>query len=86
MPDRWDKIAHLVPGKSVTDIREHYEDLLHDVFQIDSGLVPMPSYADDSLDGLPRWDSTSQISFGTKTKHGEPDRKKGTPWTEEEHR
>lgn len=85
-PDRWDKIAFQVPGKSVTDVREHYEDLLHDVLQIDSGQVPMPSYADDSLDDLPRWDSTSQISFGTKPKHGDPERKKGTPWTEEEHR
>ncbi|KAF3434465.1 hypothetical protein FNV43_RR25568 [Rhamnella rubrinervis] len=87
LPDRWDNIAQQVPGKSPTDVRDHYEDLLHDVLQIDSGRVPMPTYADDdSLDDLSRWDSTSQISFGTKPKHGEPERKKGTPWTEEEHR
>ncbi|KAJ0101850.1 hypothetical protein Patl1_05860 [Pistacia atlantica] len=35
----------------------------------------------------PDWDSASQISFGSKSvKQGEPERKKGTPWTEEEHR
>ncbi|KAI7998691.1 hypothetical protein LOK49_LG10G01701 [Camellia lanceoleosa] len=48
---------------------------------------PTKSYTDESSLG---WEieSMSQTSFGsaTKTKHGEVERKKGTPWTEEEHR
>lgn len=79
-PDRWLRIAECVPGKSPREVREHYEDLVRDVLDIDSGRVELPTYADDS-DG---WDSPSQISFGSKTREAE--RKKGTPWTEEEHR
>ncbi|KAH9769115.1 hypothetical protein WN944_018849 [Citrus x changshan-huyou] len=81
-PDRWQNIASQLPGKSAVEVREHYEALVHDVYEIDSGRVELPSYADDS-----DWDSPSQISFAPKsTKHGDPERKKGTPWTEEEHK
>lgn len=80
-PDRWQKIASKLPGKSPRDVKEHYEALVHDVSEIDSGRVELPSYPDDS-----DWDSPGQISFAPKHKHGEPERKKGTPWTEEEHK
>ncbi|XAR53523.1 hypothetical protein NMG60_11022112 [Bertholletia excelsa] len=85
-PDRWQRIAGQIPGKSPEECRTHYEDLLHDVHEIDSGRVELPVYADDS--SLVWETDTSQISFGSagKTKHGEVERKKGTPWTEEEHR
>lgn len=89
LPDRWEKIAEQVPGKSAAEVREHYEALVHDVFEIDSGRVEVPSYADDSVadGGGDGWDSSNQISFGSKSKHGgDNERKKGTPWTEEEHR
>ncbi|KAA8534572.1 hypothetical protein F0562_032089 [Nyssa sinensis] len=86
MADRWQQIADQVPGKSPEEVREHYDALVHDVFEIDSGRIELPTYADDSFG----WESDSkanQISFGsTKGKHGEVERKKGTPWTEEEHR
>ncbi|MDP1189010.1 SANT/Myb-like DNA-binding domain-containing protein, partial [Klebsiella pneumoniae] len=61
--DRWEKIADQVPGKSAREVREHYEALVHDVFEIDSGRVEIPCYSDDSA-VLPSWDSASQISFG----------------------
>ncbi|TKY50792.1 Transcription factor DIVARICATA [Spatholobus suberectus] len=92
LPDRWEKIAEQVPGKSAAEVREHYEALVHDVFEIDSGRVEVPSYLDDSAappsdgGGLSTWDSANQISFGSKPRQGENERKKGTPWTEEEHR
>ncbi|XP_027367018.1 transcription factor DIVARICATA-like [Abrus precatorius] len=88
-PDRWEKIAEQVPGKSAAEVREHYEALVHDVFEIDSGRVEVPSYVDDSAvssGGVSSWDSSNQISFGSKPRHGDNERKKGTPWTEEEHR
>nr|WQQ41714.1 MYB26 protein [Camellia japonica] len=88
MAKRWEMIAEQIPGKSAEEVRAHYEALVHDVLEIDSGRVELPSYSDDWWDEP---ESTpSQISFGSsaaaKTKHGEADRKKGTPWTEEEHR
>ncbi|PPD71280.1 hypothetical protein GOBAR_DD31842 [Gossypium barbadense] len=42
--DRWEKIAAQVPGKSAADVRRHYEDLEHDVLEIESGRVELPSY------------------------------------------
>ncbi|GAV67168.1 Myb_DNA-binding domain-containing protein [Cephalotus follicularis] len=89
LPDRWQKIAERVAGKSVTEVRDHYGALVHDVLEIDSGRVEIPAYADDSVDMS--WDLTSQsqnqISFGpSKPKHAEAERKKGIPWSEEEHK
>ncbi|KAL1343065.1 hypothetical protein HN51_029513 [Arachis hypogaea] len=95
LPDRWDKIAEQVPGKSAVDVRDRYEALVRDVYEIDSGRVEVPSYSDDSAGsggggggggGLSSWDSANQISFGSKPRNSDNERKKGTPWTEEEHR
>ncbi|XP_062091745.1 transcription factor DIVARICATA [Humulus lupulus] len=86
LPNRWDRIASRLPGKSIPDVIRHYNDLVHDVMEIDSGRVALPSYTDCSAEGLNGWDSANQISFGSKAKQAEPERKKGTPWTEEEHK
>lgn len=86
-PDRWDKIAAQVPGKSSSEVRRHYEDLVHDVAEIDSGRVELPLYEDESC-GSP-WASDSragQVSFSPRPRQSESERKKGVPWTEEEHR
>ncbi|VFQ63887.1 unnamed protein product [Cuscuta campestris] len=82
--DRWQRIADQIPGKTVGDVIAHYEALIHDVGEIDSGRVELPTYPDGSFG----WDQAepSQISFGNNRKPGEVERKKGTPWTEEEHR
>ncbi|KAF5742506.1 transcription factor DIVARICATA [Tripterygium wilfordii] len=86
LPDRWQKVADHVPGKSYQEVKEHYEDLVHDVLQIDMGRVDLPSYADDDDEELGNWQSElHQISFGSP-KPKEAERKKGTPWTEEEHK
>ncbi|RWR97118.1 transcription factor DIVARICATA-like protein isoform X1 [Cinnamomum micranthum f. kanehirae] len=87
-PDRWERIAAEVPGKDPTEVRDHYEVLVHDVGEIDSGRVAVPSYTENSF--TPEWwgeEGPSQISFGGgKGKGAENERKKGVPWTEEEHR
>ncbi|GAB2276892.1 hypothetical protein Dimus_011603 [Dionaea muscipula] len=93
-PNRWSKIAAQIPGKSSADVRAHYEALVHDVLEIDSGRVELPSYSDDDVGYWWHQDhpesaaagSGSQISFAGHRKHSEGERKKGTPWTEEEHR
>ncbi|XP_022731764.1 transcription factor DIVARICATA-like [Durio zibethinus] len=85
--DRWEKIADRVPGKSSAEVKQHYDMLLFDVYEIDAGRVEIPRYSDD-LSVLPSsWDSDNQISFNSKSKlQGDNERKKGTPWTEEEHK
>ncbi|CAL0320828.1 unnamed protein product [Lupinus luteus] len=91
-PNRWEKIAEQVPGKSAAEVKVHYDDLVHDLFEIESGRVSVPEYTDETAVAaggsgrLSSWDSSNQISFGSKPKHGDNEKKKGTPWTEEEHR
>ncbi|KAH0861572.1 hypothetical protein HID58_089833 [Brassica napus] len=73
-PNRWEIIADQLQ-KSAGEVREHYEALVHDVIEIESGRVHVPHYMDDSA---------VQISF--ESKHGENERKRGTPWSESEHK
>lgn len=40
-PDRWQNIAKLV-GKSVEEVKRHYEILVEDVKRIERGQVPFP--------------------------------------------
>ncbi|KAG5529973.1 hypothetical protein RHGRI_030366 [Rhododendron griersonianum] len=89
--DRWRRIADQLSGVVAggEEVRAHFEDLVDDVFEIDSGRVELTSYSDDSDIGS-GWEGgkpvASQISFGAAgewRKRCEFDRKKGTPWTEE---
>jgi hypothetical protein len=78
-------------------VKEHYDILVHDVLAIDSGRVELPTYRDDESVS---WESSGgddggmvaagappsgQICFGGKGKQ-DTERKKGTPWTEDEHK
>jgi SHAQKYF class myb-like DNA-binding protein len=85
-PDRWETIAKHVPGKSAADVWRRYEDLVHDVREIESGRVVLPSYKDDCGDD--EFDSGVWGGIGgTKGKvQRESERRKGVPWTEEEHK
>ncbi|KAE8674916.1 Transcription factor DIVARICATA [Hibiscus syriacus] len=86
-PDRWQMIAALIPGRSAEEIKQHFDMLVHDVHEIDAGRVQVPNYADDSVMSDSELDSNNQIYFGSKSKQqGDSERKKGTPWTEEEHK
>ncbi|CAN8236940.1 unnamed protein product [Cochlearia groenlandica] len=94
--DKWEKIAKDVPGKSVDQIKEHYEILVEDVDRIESGCVPLPAYT--SLEGS----NGNGVDEGGSSKKGgnsvagdsnqggkskaEQERRKGIAWTEDEHR
>lgn len=90
--DKWEKIAADVPGKSVEQIKEHYEVLVEDVSRIESGCVPLPAY------NSPRGGSGGGGDDGGSTKKGgnshvgeskaksDQERRKGIAWTEDEHR
>lgn len=44
-PDRWNKIAgEMGGGKTVDEVKRHYETLVEDVKHIESGRVPFPNY------------------------------------------
>ncbi|KAJ8749881.1 hypothetical protein K2173_013796 [Erythroxylum novogranatense] len=80
-PERWEKIACQVPGKSWADVRQHYEELVRDVVEIESGRVELPSYEEEE-----EGEEERKAWFGLKGKERETERRKGIPWTEEEHR
>lgn len=97
--DRWEKIAADVPGKTLQEVKNHYEILLDDVSRIESGNVPLPCY-NSSFDrslchgGDERTGKKSGVSGrlngesndGSNSSKLEQDRRKGVAWTEDEHR
>ncbi|KAG8495160.1 hypothetical protein CXB51_012857 [Gossypium anomalum] len=85
--DRWQKIAERISGKSAKEVEEHFDMLLHDVYEIEAGRIEIPRYADDSSMLSSNWNSNNQIYFTSKSKHQlDNERKEGSPWTEEEHK
>lgn len=99
-PGRWERVAALLPGKSVADVMAHYDDLENDVGFIEAGLVPFPQY-NGGGGGSPAsgftldWDGggddlafkrSCYIVGGKRARGPDQERKKGVPWTEEEHK
>ncbi|KAL6142250.1 hypothetical protein ACLB2K_060533 [Fragaria x ananassa] len=98
-PDRWQKVAYLIPGKTVGDVIKQYKELEEDVSDIEAGLIPIPGYSnnnsftlewvdDQGFDGLKQYYSVGGNGGkrDSSTRPSEQERKKGVPWTEEEHR
>lgn len=50
-PDRWQKIARAVGGKSAEEVKRHYEILEEDIRHIESGKVPFPNYTSNGNSG-----------------------------------
>ncbi|KAJ8899854.1 hypothetical protein K2173_019557 [Erythroxylum novogranatense] len=94
-PDRWVKVANMIPGKTVGDVMKQYRQLEADVSDIEAGLIPIPGYSNDSFTlewissqdiGGPRQYFSPSGKRATGRGSSEQERKKGVPWTEEEHR
>ncbi|CAH8392254.1 unnamed protein product [Eruca vesicaria subsp. sativa] len=91
--EKWEKIAGDVPGKSVEQIKEHYEVLVEDVRRIESGCVPPPDYGSPDEHGGDEGGSSKkggnshvgESNQGSKSK-SEQERRKGIAWTEDEHK
>ncbi|XP_010256655.1 PREDICTED: transcription factor DIVARICATA-like [Nelumbo nucifera] len=94
-PDRWMKVAAMIPGKTVEDVMRQYNELLVDVGHIEAGRIPIPGYRTPSF----TLDWTNNRGFdgfkqsfspgGRRATSGRPsdqERKKGVPWSEDEHR
>ncbi|XP_042468668.1 transcription factor DIVARICATA-like [Zingiber officinale] len=94
-PDRWEKVAALIPGKTVADVMNHYRELVDDVRDIEAGRIPCPEYYGASfftLDWENNYDSEDwknpYCASGKRSgvRESDHERKKGVPWTEEEHK
>ncbi|WJX58837.1 hypothetical protein P8452_44248 [Trifolium repens] len=87
-PDRWLKVAEMIPGKTVYDVIKQYRELEEDVCEIEAGNVPIPGYLASSF----TFEVVENQNYdGCKRRHvtvrgSDHERKKGVPWTEEEHR
>lgn len=96
--DRWEKITADVPGKTLEEIKHHYELLVDDVNNIESGCVLLPPY-NSSSDGSSSHagdEGTGKKgghggNYNSESNHGskarsDQERRKGIAWTEDEHR
>ncbi|KAK1355785.1 transcription factor SRM1 [Heracleum sosnowskyi] len=94
---RWEKIAANVPRKSAGDVKKHYDLLVDDINRIEAGLVPLPCYDISLYGSIGRVDDDDEIckiggnviqlgASGGKASWGGQERRKGIPWTEDEHR
>lgn len=112
--EQWEKIAELVPSKSMEELKQHYQMLVDDVSAIEAGHTPLPNYAAAEEATSSSKDTAARASSGASASdkrlncghgggfsalahdtsgHGgkggsrsDQERKKGIPWTEEEHR
>ncbi|XP_010424253.1 PREDICTED: transcription factor DIVARICATA-like [Camelina sativa] len=88
----WENIAAVVPGKTTELIIEHYNILIRDVMDIESGRVPLPDYGvpDEPNPyargkGISIGDNSRKSKQKGKEKHKHK-RQKGVAWTSNEHR
>ncbi|KAL2229532.1 UNVERIFIED_CONTAM: Transcription factor DIVARICATA [Sesamum indicum] len=94
-PDRWHNVAAMIPGKTVSDVIKQYKELVEDVSDIEAGLIPIPGYGNTPFTLELASDPDYQGGFkqlyspggkrNTSTRCPDHERKKGVPWTEEEH-
>jgi hypothetical protein len=87
-PDIWLKVAAMIPGKTVNDVIKQYQKLEEDVCDIEAGRVPVPGYLSSSFTSELVDNSTFDAyrKMPLNIKSADQQRKKGVPWTEEEHR
>ncbi|XP_027330932.1 transcription factor DIVARICATA-like [Abrus precatorius] len=92
-PDRWHKVAEMIPGKTEVDVIRQYKKLEVDVSNIEAGLIPVPGYSTATSPFTLDWVNTPGYDGfkgsgkrSSSVRPPEQERKKGVPWTEEEHK
>lgn len=96
-PDRWIKVATMLPGRTVRDVIEHYRELEEDISDIEAGLIPIPGYTSSAftlewadaqlgVDNPGEFYTPGGKRSSSSARALDQERKKGVPWTEEEHR
>lgn len=96
-PDFFENIASRLPWKSAFDVKIHYQCLLRDLELIRTGQVPVPDYQDNHINVVKTEDEDAaamdqaqdtQAPTRAHVKGKAPasqNRRRGVPWTEEEH-
>lgn len=92
--DWLEKVAAAVPGKTLEDVKNHYQILVDDIESIEAGLVPLPDYVSPSSSSSVNTEDSADCGGNRKTdgdsvqrgKGSGSERRKGIAWTEEEHR
>ena len=84
LQDILEEVAKQISTKDIEAVRRRYEQLEEDIKNIESGRVPLPNYADSGNITTSSSRKGGKGSNGKRDQHSE--RKKGIPWTEEEHR
>ncbi|QDZ18756.1 transcription factor SRM1-like protein [Chloropicon primus] len=84
LQDILEEISKQIETKDMEAVRRRYEQLEEDIKNIEAGRVPLPNYADSGSVATSGSRKGGKGSNGKKDQHSE--RKKGIPWTEEEHR
>ncbi|XP_076918184.1 transcription factor DIVARICATA-like [Bidens hawaiensis] len=105
-PDRWQKVAEMVPGKTLEDVMRQYKELEDDVNSIEAGYYPKYGYNSNCSTSsfTLAWGNGNEFTtegYGARgripsaaapmvvvatSRPLEHERKKGVPWTEEEHK
>jgi SHAQKYF class myb-like DNA-binding protein len=78
-PDRLEKCAAMLPRKGLAAVAHRLQVLGEDVRNVEAGHVALPPYP------VPG-ESLSVAQLQKKVKSQDTERRKGIPWTEEEHR
>lgn len=94
--NRWEKVAKHIIGKTAEDARRHYDVLVEDVDDIEADRILLPKYP---LGGTTAVKKIAPVLHVDKGAHAtgtfttkmpllriDQERRKGIPWTEEEHR
>ncbi|KAK3138639.1 hypothetical protein QOZ80_5AG0371460 [Eleusine coracana subsp. coracana] len=76
VPNRWALVASRLPGRTPQEAWDHYQALIADVDLIERGMVEVPD----------AWDDEGRAAAGAGRGRGGDERRRGVPWTEEEHR
>lgn len=89
-PNFFENVASRLPWKSVEDVIIHYQALLEDLELIESGQIPVPEYKDNYINIVKDDDAAAQAATRPQAQPGgkgkpSKSRRRGIPWTEEEH-
>ncbi|PNH11111.1 Transcription factor DIVARICATA [Tetrabaena socialis] len=87
--DRYERIASYLPNKSLGDVQKRFRELEDDLRRIDEGCSEGASEQSSAEPSPTRSDENMSQQPSKKAKTDVPangDRRKGVPWTEEEHR
>jgi hypothetical protein len=65
--NRWERVAEMLPGRTVADVAAHYDDLESDVSFIEAGFVPFPRYGGGGASQYAgftfEWDGADGLGF-----------------------